>query len=383
MDNFTGVNVTIDKSMTSRVLMIQGTRPDAVKMAMPFLALQKYPDVILPLLCTTGQHPWLASETSDTFGLNPDYHLELKRTSSALHELTSQILMGVTDVMLQTDPSLVLVHGDTTTAFASALAAFYLHIPVGHVEAGLRTSRYEYPYPEELNRRLITRIAELHFAPTTKAARNLFNEGVRDNVFVTGNTVVDALHYVLAHHKSTSIPELTKQFGGAPLVLVTCHRREVWGEPLKSLCEALSLFAMINPDVAIVWPLHPNPLIINTVKPMLEGTPNITLTDALPYNDFVHLLNIADLVVTDSGGVMEEASVFGVPTLVMRDETERPEALELDNVRLVGYNFGEMIGLMTKWLQSPPPVDAHSVFGDGTAGEEIAEIVVKYFKEKN
>lgn len=369
--------------MTTRVLMIQGTRPDAVKMSMPFLALQKYPKDILPLLCTTGQHPFMASQASDAFGLNPDYHVELKRTGPGLHELTSQILMGVTDVMLQTDPSLVLVHGDTTTAFASALAAFYLHIPVGHIEAGLRTSRYEYPYPEELNRRLITRIAELHFAPTTKAARNLYAEGVRDKVFVTGNTVVDALYYILSHHKSISIPQLTKQFGGSPLVLITCHRREVWGEPLRSLCSAISAFAMINSDVEIVWPLHPNPLIVDIVKPMLEGIPNITLTDALPYGDFVHLLNIADLVVTDSGGVMEEAAVLGVPTLVMRDETERPEALELDNVRLVGYNFEEMVGLMTIWLQRPPPVDTHSVFGDGTAGEEIAEIVVKYFKEKN
>ncbi len=369
--------------MKPTVLVIQGTRPDAVKMAMPFLALKKYPNDILPLLCTTGQHDSIAIQSSEAFGIKPDYYIELNRTGSGLSELTAQILMGVTKVIQEVNPSLVLVHGDTTTGFASALAAFYLRVPVGHVEAGLRTSRYEYPYPEELNRRLITRIAELHFAPTTKAARNLFSEGVRDNVFVTGNTVVDALQYILTHNKSTSVPELAKQFKGAPLVLVTCHRREVWGEPLKRLCEMLSIFAMINPDIAVVWPLHPNPLIIDIVKPMLEGISNITLTDALPYSDFVHLLNITDLVVTDSGGVMEEASVLGVPTLVMRDETERPEALELDNVRLIGYNFEEMLGLMTKWLRSPPPVDVHSVFGDGTAGEEIAEIVVKYLKEKN
>jgi UDP-N-acetylglucosamine 2-epimerase (non-hydrolysing) len=355
-----------------KVVVCVGTRPDIIKMWGPYKALK---NTVETILIHSEQHADAVSKPIlQAFGMVPDrYCLMDKPDKSNLYIVNSYLIHDFGDHFGDIKPDLVLVHGDTVTAVSAALAAFQLNIPIGHVEAGLRTSRYEYPFPEEGYRRIISRITKLHFAPTQKAAMNLRAEGINQGVFVTGNTVVDALNIEDDHFYGNEY-----FYHSHEIILVTCHRRESYGEPLEKLCHAISKLA-IGDKRFIVWPVHQNPNISNLVtnQPCLAFK-NIDLQAPMSYQSFIHTLRYAKLVITDSGGVMEEAAVLGKPTIVLRTETERPEVLDLPNVRLVGYDFEELINLADEWLRHPPNVEPSTAFGDGTAGEEIAELCSRF-----
>lgn len=364
-----------------KVLVVVGTRPESIKMASVIRALQKHSGQITTQLCLSGQHDFLAQQSLTLFGLTPHYMFHYERPGGGLNELTAVLLTKINNVLSCTKPDLTLVHGDTTTAFVTALSSFYCKIPVGHVEAGLRTSRFEYPYPEELNRRLISRIASLHFAPTNRAAANLRSESVSGKISVVGNTVVDVLQWVKGMNPPDKYHSIKDWVGNKKLVLVTCHRRENW-ENLDKLCKIVENLVFKNPEIAVVWPVHGNPEIAQVVRSILKNHGRILLEDPFRYDEFVHLLVVADLVITDSGGIMEEAAVLGKPTLVLRDETERPEALEITSVRLIGYDSTELFKIATAWLKNPPVKEQSTAFGDGQAGQEIADLIVKYFEKR-
>ncbi len=343
-------------------------------MAPVYESLYKYKDLDV-ILIHSGQHDEMALQAMDTFNLQPHFICSLsKYKKSELGYLVSHLIHEFTDALVFIKPNLVLVHGDTTTAFSGAVASFLKNISVGHIEAGLRTSRFEYPFPEEGYRRAISRITTYHFAPTPKSSMNLMSENITKNVYITGNTIVDALKKILLLHDSHNYKSLKQYIGNNKYVLVTCHRRESYGEPLVNLCKTINRIAFNNKDVIIVWPVHLNPAIKNTVTEVCNHE-RILLTNPLDYDDCIKLIESANVVITDSGGVMEEAAVLTKPTLVLRTETERPEVLDLDTVRLVGYNFEELENFVGSWLQTPPLSIPSTIFGDGTAGEEIAEII--------
>lgn len=373
------------------VLTVVGTRPEIIKMAPVVQALKKREGINSQILLS-GQHTSLAWETYTSFNLKIDYQVKLARTGIGLADLHSELLYQLNGTLHDICPNtdLILVHGDTTTALAAAEAAFYNHIPVGHVEAGLRTSRYESPWPEEMNRRLISKLAKWHFAPTEQAKRNLWQENITENVYVTGNTVVDALNSILGEHTDLFMEHVgwcNKLPLGKRVILVTCHRRESWGAPLKKLCTTLKGLLKTHEDYLIIWPVHPNKIINNVVDGAFEDFPKdqVKLHGNIDYNDFVSLLNVVDVVVTDSGGVMEEAAVLGTPCLVLRTETERPEALELPHVELIGYDFDLLKRKINQILKKVGEPRHHStIFGDGHAGETIADIIeANCFKEKS
>jgi UDP-N-acetylglucosamine 2-epimerase (non-hydrolysing) len=362
-----------------RVAVIIGTRPDVIKQASPYVALKKYHNFDT-LLIHSGQHSEMGVQAQRTFNLVPDHTCKiLDDDKLRLGDLVSRLISEFTVAFYEFKPALVLVHGDTTTAFAAATAAFLQNIPVGHVEAGLRTSRFEYPFPEEGYRRAISRFTTLHFSPTTKSAQNLREEGINNHVYVTGNTVVDALHKVL----DTTIPMRSRLIRSwveqdqCSSILVTCHRRESYGEPLKQLCDTLKRIVESTPYVKVIWPVHSNPVVRDAVLDYLEHE-RILLDTPLDYVSFAHTMNFSQIIITDSGGVMEEAAVLGKPTLVLRDETERPECLDLDCVRLVGYEFNTLEEYVRQWIVNCPKTERNTIFGDGSAGEEIAEIVAEY-----
>ncbi len=365
-----------------KILVVVGTRPEVIKMASVVHALQDYHKELNVALCLSGQHDSMAEQSLELFNLTPNYVLQYERRSSDLNELTALMLPKINETLLQFKPDLVLVHGDTTTSFVTALSSFYRKISVGHVEAGLRTSRFEYPYPEELNRRLISRIARFHFAPTYQAAANLRKESTSGKIHVVGNTVVDVLQWVIGESPPDLYYAMKEWLGNKKLILVTCHRRENWKGPLQKLCETIEILVLQNPGVAVIWPVHGNPEVSGVVYSKLKNHGRIMLADPLRYDEFVHLLNVANLVITDSGGIMEEAAVLGKPTLVLRDETERPEALEINSVRLVGYNFKQLLDISTKWLNQPPVKEQSTAFGDGQAGQEIADIIIDTYTER-
>ena len=327
------------------------------------------------ILVHSGQHDEMAIQALETFGIIPNYTCNvLDDDKVRLGDLVSRLIQQFTIAFYELKPNLVLVHGDTTTAFSATVAAFLQNIKIGHVEAGLRTSRFEYPFPEEGYRRIISRIATYHFAPTPKSASNLRAENINANIHVVGNTVVDSLKKILPLTDSVSLRRLRAWTENYALVLVTAHRRETYGEPLLNLCKTVKDIVLFNPYVKIIWPVHFNPNVREVVLKNINN-PKILLEPPLNYEEFTKLLDIADLVITDSGGVMEEAAVLGKPTLVLRTETERPEVLELDNVRLVGYDFEQLLTLSNQWIKTPPKMETSSVFGDGTAGVEIMEII--------
>lgn len=366
-----------------KILVVVGTRPETIKMAPVVHALQDYHRELNVALCLSGQHDSMAQQSLELFNLTPNYTLQYERQVGDLNELTALLLPKINEVLLKFNPDLVLVHGDTTTAFVTALSAFYRKISVGHVEAGLRTSRFEYPYPEELNRRLIARIARFHFAPTNRAVANLRNESVSGKIYAVGNTVVDALQWVMGETPPDLYYAMKEWLDGKKLVLVTCHRRENWKEPLFHLCDTILTLVDKNPDTKVIWPVHGNPEISKVVYgSKLQHHDNIMLADPLRYDEFVHLLAAASLVITDSGGIMEEAAVLGKPTLVLRDETERPEALEISSVRLVGYDFKQLLDISAKWLNQPPVKEQSTAFGDGQAGQEIADIIINIYTKR-
>lgn len=363
-----------------RVAIVMGTRPEAVKLAPVVLALRHHP-TLAAHVCVTAQHRGLLDQVLQGFGIVPDVDLDLMRPRQTLAMLTGRVLEHVDGYLREHRPELVLVQGDTTTVAATALAAFYAGIPVGHVEAGLRTGDRRSPFPEEMNRLLATRLADHHFAPTAAARDNLLREGVRpDCVHLTGNTGIDALlHAVeLVRREPPVIPGLPAvALEGGPLVLVTGHRRESFGAGLASICDALAEVAARFPRAQLVYPVHPNPQVQEPVRRALSGRANVHLLAPLDYLPFVSLLDRATLVLTDSGGVQEEAPTLGRPLLVMRDATERPEAIAAGNARLVGTCPRAIVSAVEELLTDPARRRAMSrpleLYGDGTAARRIVE----------
>ena len=379
--------------MTIKVMLVFGTRPEAIKMAPLALLLRADPRFDCQI-CVTGQHREMLDQVLGIFDLQECYVLQIMRPNQDLSDVTSAVLLGMRDVVRAFRPDIVLVHGDTASTFAASLAAYYHQIPIGHVEAGLRTHNLYSPWPEEANRKLTGALTDLHFAPTATAAANLAREGVAgDRVYVTGNTVIDALLQVVArlgedqalqHEISGRLPPLGE---GRRLILVTGHRRESFGGGFERICVALSRIAAANPDVEIVYPVHLNPQVQEPVNRLLGGIANVHLIEPQEYLPFVYLMNRAYMVVTDSGGVQEEAPSLGKPVLVMRDTTERPEAVEAGTVKLVGTDAGLIEREVARLLNDPEEYArmsfAHNPYGDGAASRRIVDILLEWAKRSN
>ena len=362
-----------------RVLSVFGTRPEAIKLAPVVLEVRKRPDRFENLVCVTAQHRQMLDQVLEWFAIAPQYDLDLMQPNQALAAFAGRALMAVGDMLEKARPDVVLVQGDTSTAMVAALGAFYRRIPVGHIEAGLRTRDRYNPFPEEINRRIVGTLATFHFAPTARAAEALRAEQVPDGtIFVTGNTVIDALLMTVERPV-----DLDLGFGleGRRLVLVTAHRRESFGAPFESLCRALRDIADRNGDVEIVYPVHLNPNVREPVMRILGGHPRIHLLEPLRYERFAHLMARAHLILTDSGGIQEEAPVLGKPTLVMRETTERPEAIEAGTARLVGTDRERIVSEAQRLLEDEEAYGAMaragSPFGDGHAAERIADILAE------
>ena len=361
-----------------RVLSVFGTRPEAIKMSPLALELARR-EHIDPQVCVTAQHREMLDGVLAVFGLRPDYDLDIMRPGQTLADITSRVLSGLGGVFESARPDLVLVHGDTTTTFAAALAAFYAKIPCGHVEAGLRTFDRWSPYPEEMNRRLAGQLCTLHFAPTARNAENLRREGVEGGVFVTGNTVIDALAYT-ARGEGFSSPQLRAlDFSGRRVIALTCHRRENYGRPMENIFAAVREIAERHPEVLIVYPVHLSPAVRECAARLLGGVANIALIEPLDAVDMHRLMARSYLVMTDSGGLQEEAPALGKPVLVLRRETERPEAVEAGTVALAGTETADIVRLAETLLADGAAYArmAHAVnpYGDGHACRRIADAI--------
>lgn len=371
------------------ILLVFGTRPEAIKMAPLVKEFQKYPKDFNTIVCVTGQHREMLDQVLQIFDIAPDYDLNIMKQGQDLYDVTSRVLLGMRDVLKETHPDVVLVHGDTTTSTAAALAAFYQQIPVGHVEAGLRTHDIYSPWPEEMNRQLTGRITTYHFSPTPLSRQNLIQEHVSDNqILVTGNTVIDALYWVVDRIKNSTQLNATlakglKEAGydvarlkeGKHLVLITGHRRENFGDGFIHICQAIQTLNKKFPDVDFVYPMHLNP---NVRKPIhevfgeqLDNLGNMFFIEPLEYLSFVYLMEKSTIVLTDSGGIQEEAPGLGKPVLVMRDTTERPEALDAGTVKLVGTDYDKIVNEVSELLENPTAYErmskAVNPYGDGKA----------------
>ena len=371
------------------VMLVFGTRPEAIKMCPLVKEFQKHPEEFKTVVCVTGQHREMLDQVLRIFEVTPDYDLNIMKEGQDLYDVTARVLTGMRDVLKEVDPDVILVHGDTTTSAAAALAAFYQQIPVGHVEAGLRTHDIYSPWPEEMNRQITGRIATYDFAPTPLSRQNLLDEGVsEDKITVTGNTVIDALQMVVARMEAN--PELedalrakldrcgydvNRLYGGRRLVVITGHRRENFGKGFISMCTAIKDLTKKYPDVDFVYPMHLNP---NVRKPIhevfgenLDNLGNMFFIEPLEYLEFVFLMSKSFIVLTDSGGIQEEAPGLGKPVLVMRDTTERPEALDAGTVKLVGTDYDKIVGELSELLDNPDAYErmSHAVnpYGDGMA----------------
>lgn len=377
--------------MIVKTLCVFGTRPEAIKMAPLALALNADPRFDAKV-CVTGQHRQMLDQVLDLFDLIPDFDLNIMKPGQDLSDVTSAILKGMKQVFSDFKPDVVLVHGDTATTFASTLAAYYHQIPVAHVEAGLRTGNMYSPWPEEGNRKLTGALATLHFAPTETSRQNLLREGITDGIEVTGNTVIDALLQVVAKlQKNVTLQQaLGRQFDfirpDSRLVLVTGHRRESFGGGFERICQALAETAKAFPDIDIVYPVHLNPNVSEPVNRLLAGIDNIHLIEPLDYLPFVYLMNRAYLILTDSGGIQEEAPSLGKPVLVMRDTTERPEAVEAGTVKLVGTDVAAIRNglstLLTDERTYQSMAYAHNPYGDGKACLRIIDTLNSVIKRQ-
>ena len=341
-----------DPRCAMKVLAVCGTRPDAVKMAPVVIELKRHPKEVDLVLAVTGQHREMLSQVLNAFELQPDYDLDIMSARQTLSQVTTRALEGLETIVQKIKPGLVLAQGDTTTTFAASLAAFYNKVPFGHVEAGLRTdSKYD-PFPEEMNRRLTSVIADLHFAPTQLAKHNLRNEGVgEDRIFVTGNTVIDALLSIAARDYAFEDGKVNAAIESGRMILITAHRRENWGERMRDICTAVKQIVSRNADVSVVFPVHKNPIVREVVFPELEGTDRVTIIEPPEYVPFVHLMKAAYLVLTDSGGVQEEAPSLGKPVLVLRKTTERPEGIEAGSAKMVGTDVSVIVDEAEKLLR--------------------------------
>lgn len=366
-----------------RNLIVFGTRPEAIKMAPLVKEFQKNPSMDVKV-CVTAQHREMLDQVLDFFEIAPDYDLDLMKPGQNLYSLTSDIILGLKEVLEDYKPDYVYVHGDTTTTMAGGIAAFYAGAKVCHVEAGLRTNNKRSPFPEEINRQVTSRLADYHFAPTAAAGENLLNENITsENILVTGNTVIDALLFSSQKVMDVNNPEISRLKGiwqeDKKLVLVTGHRRENHGQGFVNICEALKEIAMLNDEVQIIYPVHLNPNVKDAVYDMLSGIKNIVLIEPLAYPAFVWLMNKAYLIITDSGGIQEEAPSLGKPVLLMRDTTERPEAIEAGTVILVGSNktkiVSNCINLLNNSVLYNEMSSLHNPYGDGKACERIVEYI--------
>ena len=375
------------------MMLVFGTRPEAIKMAPLVKEFQKYPEKFKTIVCVTGQHREMLDQVLRIFDIQPDYDLNIMKQGQDLYDVTAKVLIGMRDVLKETRPDIVLVHGDTTTSTAAALAAFYQQIPVGHVEAGLRTHNIYSPWPEEMNRQITGRITTYHFAPTSLSKDNLLQEGVAgEQIIVTGNTVIDALYMVVEKIKNDGILscelekvlkasgyDISRLSDGKKLVLITGHRRENFGDGFISMCKAIKSLSEKYPEVDFVYPMHLNP---NVRKPIHEvfgksQRANLFFIEPLEYLSFVYLMEKAAIVLTDSGGIQEEAPGLGKPVLVMRDTTERPEALAAGTVKLVGTNYDKIVNEVSGLLDSQEYYEkmskAVNPYGDGKACSRIVK----------
>lgn len=377
------------------IMLVFGTRPEAIKMAPLVKEFQKYPDTFNTIVCVTGQHREMLDQVLTIFDIKPDYDLNIMKQGQDLYDITARVLVGMRDILREVQPNVVLVHGDTTTSTAAALAAFYQQIPVGHVEAGLRTHNIYSPWPEEMNRQITGRIATYNFAPTPLSRENLLKENVaEENITVTGNTVIDALYWVVDKIKNdkkldAQLEQILNKAGydikrlnkGKCLVLITGHRRENFGDGFINMCRAIQTLNKKYPDVDFVYPMHLNP---NVRKPIhevfgedLNNLGNMFFIEPLEYLSFVYLMEKSNIVLTDSGGIQEEAPGLGKPVLVMRDTTERPEALSAGTVKLVGTDYDKIVGEVSRLIEDPVAYNLMSLavnpYGDGKACRRIVE----------
>lgn len=363
-----------------KVMSVFGTRPEAIKMCPLVLELGKHPE-IESVVCLTGQHREMLDQVMDVFGITADYDLNIMRPRQTLTTITADVLTNMEPILKECRPDIVLVHGDTTTSTAAALAAFYQQITVGHVEAGLRTFNIYSPFPEEMNRTITGRIATFHFSPTKLNESNLRREGVTKNIYVTGNTVIDAFQTTVKDNFEFTTPEI-KDIGlyDGRLVLLTAHRRENLGEPLENICRAVKRLVEDFPDIKFVYPVHLNPRVRETVFSILGDTERAVLIDPIDVEEMHNLMARSYLVMTDSGGLQEEAPACGVPVLVLRTETERPEAVEAGTVKVVGVDeddiYDAAVELLTNQDSYSKMAKAVNPYGDGHASERIAAIII-------
>lgn len=366
-----------------KIMTIFGTRPEAIKMA-PLINELKSRREIETLVCVTAQHREMLDQVLDIFNIKPDYDLNIMKESQSLSNITTEVLKGLEGIIASSKPNMVLVHGDTTTTFAGSLAAFYAHIPIGHVEAGLRTFNKYFPFPEEMNRRLTSAMADIHFAPTMVSKANLLREGIDEKaIFVTGNTAIDAMASTVEEGYSFRNSQLRDMDFSKRIIMVTAHRRENLGRPLENICRALKSIAEKNKDVNIVYLVHLNPKVQETVHGMLDGVPGIYLLPPLDIKETHNLMNRSYIILTDSGGIQEEAPHLGKPVLVLRDVTERPEASEAGTLKVIGTDTARIVSEAQRLLDCKEEYEAMAnavnPYGDGRAAVRIADSILYYF----
>ena len=365
-----------------KLMAVFGTRPEAIKMCPLVLEMRRYPDYIEPVVAVTAQHREMLDQVLDLFGIVPDYDLNIMTSGQTLYDVTTRALMGLKNVLEKERPDMVLVHGDTTTTFAGALAAFYAQVPVGHVEAGLRTGNKYSPYPEEMNRKLTGAIADMNFAPTATSKANLLKENVNPaSIMVTGNTVIDALQTTVKENYRFEDDDFNKVFAsGHRLILMTTHRRENLGEPMRHVYRALKSVLESHPDVEAIFPVHKNPKVREIVSAELGGMERVHLIEPMDYEPFANLMAKVDIVLTDSGGIQEEAPALGKPVLVLRDTTERPEAVAAGTVKLAGTAYEDVLretsALLDDDVHYRRMAEAANPYGDGHACERIIRAIL-------
>ena len=371
-----------------KIITIFGTRPEAIKMA-PLVKELERRENIESKVCVTAQHREMLDQVLDLFDIKPDFDLNIMKSKQTLTGITNKVLEGLEEVFIKEKPDMILVHGDTTTTFSGALAAFYQQIKVGHVEAGLRTFDKYFPFPEEMNRKLTGALADLHFAPTKSSKRNLLREGVKEeDIFITGNTVIDAMEHTVLQDYKFETEELNKiDFENKKIIMITAHRRENWGEGIENICEALNQIVDKNEDVELVYLVHLNPIVKDVVTNKLGNKERIHLLPPLDTKETHNLMNKCFMVMTDSGGLQEEAPHLGKPVLVLRDVTERPEAVEYGTVKLVGTDVDKIVNeanyLINNKEEYSKMSQAVNPYGDGLASKRIADIIENYFDLKN
>jgi len=368
-----------------KVMTIFGTRPEAIKMA-PLVKEMEECEEIESIVCLTAQHREMLDMVVELFDIKPNYDLNVMQHGQTISDITVKVLKGIEEVLMKENPHVVLVHGDTSTTFVGALAAFYQKIKVGHVEAGLRSGNIYSPYPEEMNRKLTSNLASIHFAPTVGNYDNLIKEGIdKKNIFITGNTVIDALlsvvkeNYIFENELLNNI-----DYDNKKVIVMTCHRRENWGKPMEDIFTAVNEIAQENKEVEVIFPVHLNPNILSLAKNIMGDTKNIHLIEPLDYEPFANLLNKAHLILTDSGGIQEEAPALGKPILVLRTETERPEAADAGTVKIIGVekeNIKRGVNLLLNdKAEYDKMANAINPYGDGTAAKKTVEALLNYFQ---